>query len=153
MASNFLWGDYASSATNWLSTELNSLANSSGNVLSTLGASFNNGFSNSAGYIYADVEFFAGANYTPTAGGFIELWLLRSIDGTNFDDGSATIAPGRLPDVVIPVRAGASIRPRAVVAGVILPPGLYKPIARNQTGATLPASGNTIRFRPYTQVF
>lgn len=154
MPSPFNWNGYSVAIFNLLTTELNSLANSNANVLSTLGATFDNtkgGGGASDGDTNMDVEFLAGAGFSPT-GGFIELWMLRLADGTNTPDGSSTIAPGRPADLVIPVRGGTTITPRADVGwpSLVLPPGKYKPIARNQTGATLPASGNLIRGRPYS---
>jgi len=141
MPAPFQWGAL-SGATTLLSSELNSLANSSANALSAAGTAVA-----ATGHLYGFVEFVAGANYTPTANGFIELWLLQSIDGTNFEDGTATVAPARVADVIIPVRAGTTITPRANAGlpPIVLPPGSFKPIARNQTGAALPASGNLIR--------
>jgi len=153
MPTNFLWsgsGSYSVSVTNWLTTELNSLAASSGNTLSTIGAAFQN----TNAMIYADVEFVAGGTLTPTAGAFVELWLLRSLDGgSNYEDGSSSVAPGRPPDATISVRAGTTITPRAGYPGLILPPGFYKPILRNQVGATLPSSGNLVRFTMYTEQY
>lgn len=152
-ATNFLWsgaGAYNAGRTTWLSTELNSLASSSGNTLSTLGAAFQN--TNS--WIYFDCEFLAGGTLSPATGAFVELWLLRSLDGgTNYEDGTASIAPGRAADVMIPVRAGTTITPRAGNNRGILPPAFYKPIARNQTGVALPASGNTMTFSAYTEQY
>lgn len=153
MAINFLWagaGSYSASVSNWLTTELNALANSAGNTLSTLGGAFQN----TAGLILVDIEFLSGGTFTPTAGGFLEVWLLRSLDGgTSYEDGSATIAPGRPADAKIAVRAGTTITPRAGLSGVQLPPGFYKPILRNQTGASLPATGNLLRFAAYTEQY
>jgi hypothetical protein len=153
MATNFLFsgaGVYSVAVANWLTTELNSLASSTGNTLSTLGAAFQN----TNAMIYADIEFLAGGTLTPSAGGFVEVWLLRSLDGgTNYEDGSATVAPARPADAIISVRSGTTITPRAGASGIILPPGFYKPIARNQTGATLPASGNLVRFAMYTEQY
>ncbi len=150
---NFLWtgaGVYAAGPTTWLSTELNALANSAANVLSTLGAAFQN----TASWLYADVEFLAGGTTTPAAGAFLELWLLRSLDGgTNYEDGSATVAPGRPSDIIIPVRAGTTITPRAGASGLLLPPGFYKPILRNQTGVALAATANIIRFSAYSEQY
>jgi hypothetical protein len=153
MATNFLWsgaGSYGLAVGNWLTTELNALVVSSTTTLSTLGAAFQN----TGGWLYADVEFLAGGTYTPTTSGFLELWLLRSLDGgTAYEDGSATVAPGRAADIIIPVRAGTTITPRAGMSGLTLPPGFYKPIVRNQTGATLPATSNLMRFSGYTQQY
>lgn len=152
-ATDFLWegaGSYGVSVANLLTTELNSLASSNANTLSTLGAAFQN----TAARVYSDVEFLAGGTLSPTAGGFIELWFLRSLDGgSTYEDGSASVAPGRAPDIVIPVRGGTTITPRAGSSGLILPPAFYKPIARNQTGVTLPASGNLIRQALYSEQY
>lgn len=151
-AANALWsgaGVYSLARTTWLSTELNSLANSSANTLSTLGAAFQN----TAAWLYYDTEFLAGSTLTPAAGAFIELWQLRSLDGgTNYEDGSASVAPGRPADITILVRAGTTITPRSGASRGILPPAFYKPIARNQTGVSLPASGNVISYVGYTEI-
>lgn len=153
MATNFLWsgaGAYSVSVANWLTTELNSLASSAANTLSTLGAAFQN----TNAMLYADIEFVAGGTLSPAAGAFIELWLLRSLDGgSTYEDGSASVAPGRPADAFINVRAGTTITPRAGSSGLILPPGFYKPIVRNQSGVTLPASGNLVRFAMYTEQY
>ncbi len=153
MPTNFLWsgsGTYATSPVNLLTTELNALAASSGNVLTAASAAIQN----TVGYIYADIEFIAGGTYTPTANGFIEVWLLLSLNGgTNYEDGSAVIAPGRFSDFQLAIRAGTTITPRSIVRGVVLPPAFYKVIARNQTGATLPATGNILRFTTYSEQY
>lgn len=152
-ASPFLWsgaGSYSSGPTNILTTELNSLASSAGNTLSTLGAAFQN----TGAWVYADVEFVPGGTFSPTAGGFLELWLLRSIDGgSNYDYGNASAAPGRPADVIIPVAGGTTITPRSQLPGLVMPPSFFKALVRNQTGATLPASGNLIRYSLYTEQY
>jgi hypothetical protein len=150
MPSNFLWagaGVYSAGPTTWLSTELNTLANSAANVLSTLGAAFQN----TAGLIYADVDFVPGGSITPTAGAFLELWLLKSVDGgTNYEAGSATLAPARPADCTIPLIAAAGTN-RAGYPGLRLPPAFYKPILRNQSGVALSATLNVLRFSAYTE--
>lgn len=152
-ATNFVWegaGTYGVSVTNLLTTQLNALASSNGNTLSTLGGAFQN----TTGRIYADVEFVAGGTFSPAAGAFIELWFLRSLDGgSTYEDGSASVAPSRAPDIVIPVTAGTTITPRNGAPGLVLPPAFYKPLARNQTNATLPTSGNLIRYALYTEQY
>lgn len=151
MPTNFLWagaGAYSAGPTNLLTTELNSLAITNLNTLSTLGAAFQN----TGGWIYADVEFI-GASAAFGVGAFMELWLLRSLDGgTNYEDGSATSAPGRAADIIIPVR-NVTAAMRSGASGLILPPGFFKPIARNQTGVALAASANSIRYSLYTQQY
>ena len=149
-ATNFLYegaGAYGVAVANILTTQLNSLASSSGNTLSTVGSSIQN----TTARLYADVEFVAGGTFTPTAGAFVELWLLRSLDGgSNYEDGSSSAAPGRPADITALVRAGTTITPRAGASGLRVHPGFAQPIARNQTGASFPASGNLIRWALYT---
>ncbi len=150
---NFLWsgaGSYVAVPTNWLTTELNALVNSATNTLTAAGTAVQN----TGGLIYCDVEFVAGSTYTPLVNGYLEVWLLLSLNnGTNYEDGSATVAPGRMADLQIPIRQGTAITPRGTVRGVVLPPSFYKPIVRNQTGATLPATGNILRFVTYTEQY
>jgi hypothetical protein len=102
------------------------------------------------GSLFCDVEFITSAAFSPTAGAQIDLWLLRSIDGTNYEDGSASAMPPREANVTIPVRAGVSIVTRAGSPYLKLPPGTYKAIARNRTGAALPA-GTIVRIATYSE--
>lgn len=150
MATNFLWGgagSYLSGPTNLLTTQLNALANGSVTAAGTA-------IQNTGGYIYADVEFVAGGTYSPTAGAFVGLWLLRSIDGgTNYEDGGTGVQPPRPPDIMIPVRSGTTITPRAGASGLIMPPGFFKPLALNSTGATLPSTSNLVRYSLYTEQY
>src|SRR6185312_7066598 len=152
-ATNFLYegaGSFGVGVANVLTTELNSLANSSANVLSTLGAALQN----TNARLYADFEYVAGGTSSPVTGAFIEVWQLLSVDGgTNYEDGSATVAPGRAADFTIKIRAGTSITPRAGSSKVPMPPAFWKGIARNQTGVTLAASSNLIRYALYTVQF
>lgn len=152
-ATNFLWsgaGSYNAGRTTWLSTELNALGNNSGNTLSTLGGAFQN----TSSWIYYDVEFLSGGTVSPAAGAFIELWHLRSLDGgTNYEDGSASVAPGRPADITIQPRAGTTITPRSGANRGVLPPAFYKPIARNQMGVSMAATSNVISFSAYTEQY
>lgn len=150
MPTNFLWSGYLASAATFLTTELNALANSAANTLTAAGSEIDNSTNK---YPMADLEFLAGGTFTPLANGLIAVWFLRPLDGTNYEDGSATVAPGRMADAIIPVRAGTTITPRANAVRVPLPVGKFKPIARNTTGATLPATGNTISWRPFSMQF
>jgi hypothetical protein len=93
----------------------------------------------------------AGGTFSPAAGAFVELWLLRSLDGgSNYEDGSSSVAPGRPADITMLVRSGTTITPRAGASGLRVHPAFSQPIARNQTGASFPASGNLVRWALYT---
>lgn len=146
---NMLWAagtnGYLAAVLSLLTTELDGLAN---DTMSAGGTARDNSALERA--IWADFEFLAGGGFSPAAGAHIQVWLLRSLDGgTSYEDGSSAITPPRQPDVIIPIRQGTTITPRAGRPGIILPPGHFTPIAKNKAGAGLPASGNVIRMRTY----
>lgn len=124
-----------------------------GNELSALG---NNALSaagiviQSDGSLYFDVEFVAGAAFSPTDKGAIDVWMLRSLDGTSYEDGSSSVTPPRDADAIIPVRGGTSITPRAGYPRQRLPVGYYRGLARNRTGVPLPAN-SVIRIATYSE--
>jgi len=149
MVNNILWAAGTSgylAVTTGLSTELNALAN--GSLSAASGA-----IDNSAGQkaIYVDVEFNAGGTFTPVTPAYMWVWFLRSIDGTNYEDGSSSVQPVRPPDAVVPITAGSSITPRNNRPQCVMPPGKFKVLALNKTGATLPATGNTIKLGLYCE--
>ena len=137
----------AGSAVSLLTTELNSLANNSNG---SAGSAVNNvasGTSNLDGYVRGTVELvLATYSGTPSAGTGVSLWFLRSIDGgSNYEDGSSSVTPARMADVVIPVRALAS-GPQRVIVPCWLPAGYWKPLLRNDgTGISFASSGNTVK--------
>lgn len=130
-----------------MSTGLNSLAN---NGL-VLGSAFDNtiGGGGGDGYSFADVELVVTFGTNPTANTGIAVWFLGAPDGTNYEDGDSSTTPARLPDAVFPVRAVTTAQ--RIVRRVYLPPGLLKPLLRNDgTGQAFASSGNTLKARPYT---
>lgn len=140
---NIVWSGY-DTVINLLGTQLNSLA-----ADAVCGPS--GGISNAGGKVYADIEFIAGAAFSPVSGGYIDLWFLRSLDGTNYWDGGVGVVPATNPDISIIVRGGTSITPRCGASGLILPPGNYRVVARNKLATTLPASGSLIRMASYSE--
>lgn len=132
-----------------MSTELNSLAITSGKAIS---AALNNGpdGTNFNGYLFADVELAVDFVSAPTAGTVVELYLLPSIDGgTTYPDGSTSI----LPQTSLYV-GGFAVRNTTaaqvmVIRGVALPPGYYKYLVQNTTNQAFPASGSTLRQSVY----
>lgn len=136
---------YGSSIT-LLTTGCNSIANAS---FCTLGSEVNNSSGQNA--IYSDVVFTAGGSFTPTSPAYMSCWLLVAPDGTNYEDGNSTgpVTPGRPADFQINIRAASSITPVQAARQVVLPPGKFKALCQNNTGTTLPASGNTIIAYPF----
>src|SRR5678815_199730 len=139
-------GSYLTAPVTALSTELTGLASSSGDVLAVSAP-----FANSQGAVWADIEFIAGGACSPGLDAFLEVWVLRSLDGgLTFEDGAATTAPARGPDATIEINNGTSITPHAGYPGVMLPPGTFKIALRNQMGVAVP-SGSSLRFAVYSE--
>src|ERR1044072_4608864 len=136
------WTSYESPIT-LLGTEISGLAN---NGLSVPGADT----LNNSGAMYCDFEFVAGAAFSPGANAILDIWMLHSLDGISFEDGSYSAPPPRDPDVSILVRSGTSIIPRAGQPRIKMPPGHYKGMARNRLGATI-AVGSVVLVAGYTQ--
>lgn len=131
-----------------LSTELNSLANNTNAISST---SYNNaqGGGGGDGYTEALLELFLNYSVAPTANTGFSIWFLTRPDGTNFEDGGASVTPARTPNVVVPVRAVTGNQ--RIVRRVMIPPGVFHTLIRNNgTGQTIASSGNTVKLLPFT---
>lgn len=126
-----------------LTTGLNSLANN-GLVLSSAVTITD------SGYVLADVELVVTFGTNPTANTGISVWFLREVDGSTYEDGDASTTPARAPDLVLPVRATTSAQ-RIIVPNVLLPPGTFKALIKNDgTGQAFASSGNTLKLKCYT---
>lgn len=139
--------DYAG-VTTVLSTELNALVASNGKAISAAlsNAADVNGHN---GYLFADLELAVDFVTAPTAGTVIELYLLPSLDGSVYPDGSTSVLPQSSLYV-----GGFAVRNTTaaqvmVIRGVALPPGSYKYLVQNTTNQPFPASGSTLRQNVY----
>jgi len=118
-------------------TSLNSLT-STGTVT---GTAFQND-----GYMFADFELNITYGTNPTAGSIIQLSLLRSIDGSTYED-----APGNAGVVGGFELAATTSAQKLHIRVANLPPGYFKPyIKALTTGQTAAASGNTLKMTRYT---
>lgn len=83
---------------------------------------------------------------TPTEGGLFRVWLLPSLDGTNYSDGGS-VTPSTQHSLALPVRAVTTSQ--RVIAGheggVFIYPGENKVMFRNEAGSQL-ASGAVIKY-------
>lgn len=134
------------SQTSLLTTELNSLAN---NALA-ISSAFDNTYAAAGnGSVLADMELVVQFGTNPTAGTGVAVWFIQTQDGTNYEDGDASITPARRPDLVIPVRAVTTAQ--RIIRRVTLPAGKFKALAKNDgTGQSFAASANTLKIRPYS---
>lgn len=127
-----------------LSTELDSLANNS-NALASSAVTLT-----SAGFLDGEAELVFQFPTSPTANTALLVWLLREIDGTNYENGDASVTPTRNPDIKFTVRAVTTAQ-RIIIPVYDIPTGPIKALLRNSgTGQALASSGNTLTIRPFT---
>ena len=129
-----------------MTTELNSLANNARAISSALGGDATDA------NLLGDWELVVTFAVAPTVDTLIDLYLVRSIDGTNYEDGSATVRPAATAYAgSFQVRAVTTAQPLAI-PDVPLPPGLFKAIIYNNgTGQAFAATGNTLKVRPHNR--
>lgn len=121
-----------------LSTELNNLANA---ARTNQGTELNNA-TNLDTIAWAEVSVTFGA--APSAGGYLVLYLIPALDGTNYAQGSSTLPPGGHAAVAtIPVQATTNAQ-RIASQAFRLPPSKVKFILENQSGQAFPASGSVV---------
>lgn len=126
---------------------LNSMANNT-NVLGSA-ISFTTG---EPGYRVCEAELLVTFATNPTANTSFCCWLLREVDGTNYEDGGTSVTPTRPPDLIFTVRAVTTAQ--RMIAVCDLPPGSVRALLRNDgTGQAIASSGNTLKIRPLTESF
>jgi len=80
----------------------------------------------------------------------IHVWLLARTDGTNFEDGSDSVTPARAPDKIVPLREVNGAQ-RVFARFLLTTPDQGKLLIKNKTGTSLASSGNTVKYRLYSQ--
>lgn len=143
MSATIQLGPYRGSSTA-MTTELNSLASSTGKAISSA-------IDNSANLdLFDDLELDVTFASAPTANTVVELYLLPSLDGgTTYADGSTAILPqSSLYVGGFAVRAVTTAQVM-FLRGVALPPGFFKYLVQNTTNQAFPVSGSTLERNPY----
>jgi hypothetical protein len=125
-----------------LSTELNSLAN---NAASAASAAID---AATLGYTRVDLELAVTFAVAPTAGTYLDIYCLPTLDGTNYADGGVGVVPNDALRIArCSVRAVATAQ-RLVAFGAAIPPLSVKLLVyNNATGQALTASGHTLKYR------
>jgi hypothetical protein len=161
-ATNFLeapgTNGYIAAPFNFLSTELNTLANGAAATSSVGGSSGVFSQSNTVSAIFGAVYFVSGGSFTPNvAAADLAGWFLVSPDGgSTFETATASpsntvLAMSRPADFIIPLSAAAYATGNiALCAGgyVQLPWGSFKVLLQNYSGVSFPATGNLIKVGP-----
>lgn len=129
-----------------LSTGLNSLADA--------GRAISSAIDNDAGLdLYCDLELaIAYTSSAPSAGVKVaEVYLLPTVDGTNFAEGGTSLTPQKsLLVAAFESRNGSTSAVEYLTAsGIPLPPRDFKLLLVNTSGKTLHATLNTLKIRPY----
>ena len=119
----------------YLTTELNALANAA----AVLGAAIDN----TGGELFINLELtLATQGSARTAGGYVGVDILPSVDGTNYCDVTPPCAP-ELTQFNLDAAVTARIVTRVCLP---IPPTLFKLNFRNVTGQAFGATGNTIKY-------
>lgn len=146
MATGIGWTSHSALADAIATASLNSLANN-GNALGAV--VIDNQSSALREFEIAFDLYLASVDLSSQTTLAVYIWLIESLDGgTTYEDGGASVSPARRPDVIIPLRAvnGAQrVRGRCT-----LPPGNFKVLVGNRSGAALASSGNTLQYAVYS---
>jgi hypothetical protein len=123
-----------------LTSELNSLANDAGVISAVL--------PNTLLDTYADFELVCTHGVAPVADRTWDLYAVRQLDGTNYEDATAARPPanGFLGSFVLD--AVTSVQ-RKVLPGIMLPPFAFKLLIVNKSGQAAAASANTLKMETY----
>jgi hypothetical protein len=103
--------------------------------------------------MYADFELLCKFGGAPSAGGYVALYLVQAVDGTNYADGSDSVAPPATTMVgTFPVRAVTDAQ-RVVVRHVLLPASKFKPLVVNKSGQAMTNvdAENVLTLRAYNE--
>ena len=79
----------------------------------------------------------------------INLWLLGTLDGTNYADGTDSVNPAPQPDMILPLREFNGVQ-RVIGRFLRTTPYKGKILFENSTGATILA-GAELNYRMYSE--
>jgi hypothetical protein len=124
-----------------LTTDLNSLANGG---LSAVSAAVDN---ETDLYQYLELELVL-ASLTPTGTPSCSVLLIKSVDGTNYEDSTTSALHTVIATLPFSTATGAK---RVCQANIQVPPCKFKLAVLNNAGVALAASGNTLKYRRHNE--
>jgi hypothetical protein len=102
-------------------------------------------------YLFADLELVLGSVTFVGTDSAIEIYLVPSIDDTNYPDWTGNVTTDEQENnkhfVGSMTTTGAVGAQRMTLRAVNMPPGKFKFGIRSRAGVTLAASGNTLKYR------
>ena len=108
---------------------------------------------NTGNYPFSDWEFVCTSVAFTGADSAIELYLVPTVDGTNYPDwtgdGTAALQEQNVHFVGAFVTSGTTAAQRLSLRDIELPAGKFKVGVRNRGGIALAASGSTLKYRPW----
>jgi len=151
MATNFLYAagtdGFIATPFNLLTTELNTLGSGNTVISSVNGTSGVFTQTNTASALWAILSFLAGGTFTPTGAPNLSGWFVLKADDSHYEKLVSNTAPPRAPDFVIPLftSAYAANDISACQGGLVrLPAAPFEVLIQNNSGVSLPSSGNKI---------
>lgn len=152
MANDIKWEAATVALTAYLTTGLNTLANNT----TKLGSTVINNETNLCTHMDLEMEL-ASVDLSAQTNPSIPVYLIESVDGgTGFIDATdavsaeASMPPASAICAVLSFRPGTGAEAhRAIVSAIPIPPGRWKLMPRNKTGVALAASGNVLSYRTY----
>lgn len=139
------WGA-PEAATTILGSGLNSLADG---AYSALGTEVDN---ETDRYLYGNFELNL-ASLSPTTGAYVALYLVPSVDGTNYPDVSNTRPPGEEYRVgTFTIDTTATSTSLHTATNILIPPFKFKCMVLNECNVALNATGNSVDIRRHNTV-
>lgn len=132
---------YTQSATSALTTELNSLASAG---TSSASAAIDNTTNRD---LFMDVELYvATQGASRPVGATVELWMVMTLDGTNYSDAVRNVAD---LVAVFPLDAGTTAR-YVHRRDIPIPPSNFKLFVYNNSSQAFASSANTVKYRTHS---
>ena len=100
---------------------------------------------------YAHFELKLYATGAFASGDRFDVYFLVAANGTDFEDGGASVTPARAADLIIPVRAVTDTTQRINIKHVPLPPGTFNTLLINQASDPLSTGTSVLSYFPYNE--